>query len=140
LFTLSGIFHASQDFITGKDWTDEEKKAAIIAYWNAVAANLIPWQHAKERLIPAADFRRDYVCAHTIMLRALGALGRSMIDTPMEEWQERLRFLQDIDWLKSNDEFQGIVLLKERITASRNNQAAFAKYVEEKQALNGTRR
>jgi len=141
LFTLSGIFHASQDFVKGKDWTDEEKKAAIIAYWNAVAVNLIPWKHAKERLISPENFRRDYVCAHTIMLRALGALGHSMIDTPMNEWPERLNCLQDIDWLKSNDEFQGIVLVKERITASRNNQAAFAKYVEEKQAaLSGVRR
>jgi len=139
LFTLSGIFHASQDFIKGKDWTDEEKKVAIIAFWNATAANIIPWKHAKERLISPENFRRDYVCAHTIMLRALGALGHSMIDTPMEEWQERLKFLQEIDWLKSNEDFQGIVLVKERITASRNNQVAFAKYVEEKQALIGAR-
>lgn len=134
LFTLSGIFHASQDLIKGKEWTDEQNKSAIIAFWNAAAANLIPWQHAKERLITPENFRRDYVCAHTIMLRALGSLGHSIIDTPQSEWQERLAFLQDIDWQKSNSEFQGIVLVKERITASRNNQAAFAKYVEEKQA------
>ena len=134
LFTLSGIFHASQDLIKSKEWTDEEKKSAIISFWNAAAANLIPWQYAKDRKIPPEEFRRDYVCAHTIMLRALGSLGRGIIDTPQSEWQGRLIFLREIDWRKSNSEFQGVVLVNERITASRNNQAAFAKYVEEKLA------
>jgi len=137
LFTLSGIYHASQDLIKGTDLTDEQKKATIIAFWNATAANLTPWQNAKNQIIKPDIFRRDYICAHTIMLRALGTLGHSMIVIPQEKWQEHLKFLQDIDWLKSNEEFQGIVLVQERITASRNNQAAFAKYVKEKQALNG---
>lgn len=139
LFTLSGIYHASQDLIKSKEWTDEQKKDSIITFWNAAAENLIPWKRAKERLISPENFRRDYVCAHTIMLRALGSLGHSMTDTPQSEWLGRLAFLQEIDWLKSNEEFQGIVLVKERITASRNNQAAFAKYVEEKQALSGVK-
>lgn len=133
LFTLSGIYHSSQDLIKGKNLTDEQKKSAIINFWNAAAANLIPWQKAKSQKIKPDVFRRDYVCAHTIMLRALGSLGHSMIDMPQERWWEHLKFLQDIDWLKSNEEFQGIVLLKERITASRNNQMAFAKYVKERQ-------
>lgn len=139
LFTLSGIYHASQDLIKGKEWPDEQKKTAIINFWNAAATNLIPWQRAKERLISPENFRRDYVCAHTIMLRALGSLGHGIIDTPQTEWPEQLEFLQKINWQKSNEEFQGIVLVKERIIASRNNQAAFARYVEEKQALSGVK-
>jgi DNA sulfur modification protein DndB len=139
LFTLSGIYHASQDLIKGKNLTDEQKKSAIIAFWNAATANLTPWQSAKSHIVKPDEFRRNYVCAHTIMLRALGTLGHSMMDIPQEKWHEHLMFLQDINWLKSNEEFQGIVLVQERITASRNNQAAFAKYVEKKQALNRSR-
>lgn len=137
LFTLSGIFHASQDLLRGKDLTDEHKKEAIIAFWNAASANVLPWRHAKDGLIKPDEFRRNFVCAHTIMLRALGSLGNSMMAIPQDKWEEHLKFLQEIDWSKSNEEFQGIVLIKERITASRNNQAAFAKFVEEKQALSG---
>ena len=60
-----------------------------------------------------------------------------MGETPQLEWGTRLAFLQEIDWRKSNSEFQGIVLVKDRITASCNNQAAFTKHIKEKHVQSG---
>jgi len=137
LFTLSGIFHASRDLIRGASLSDEETKKTIISFWDAVAHNMPPWKSAKAKSISPVEFRRDYVCAHAITLRALGGLGNALINeivTP-GEWDDKLTFLQEISWNKDSKELQGLVIVNGRISCSRNNQKAFAEYLIEKSGL-----
>jgi len=132
LFTLSGIYSASQSLIKGFDLSLDEQQALITEFWTEVSEHIKPWQEAKNRAIKPEIFRQDYMCAHTIALKALGVMGNELIRAHPNAWKEKLFFLDRLDWLKTNAEFQGLVLLNQRISSSRNNQEAFANYFKVK--------
>lgn len=131
LFTLSGIFYASKLLLHGLNLPCDCIKVTVISFWNAVADNMLDWLRVKQRLIPPDAFRQTYICAHTIMLKALGEIGNILVSTNIDktQWKDRLSFLQRINWNKDNPEFQGLVIIDGRISSSQNNQKAFAKYV-----------
>ena len=131
LFTLSGIFHATRLLLKGCHRSDDETRKIIILFWNAVAKNMPIWQSAKGKDMLAEDFRRDYICAHTITLKALGELGNMLLIQQIDPtlWSEKLSFLQEVNWSKDSSELQGLVIVKGRISSSHNNQKAFADYL-----------
>jgi len=134
LFTLSGIFHATRLFLQGCQLADDEARDTIVMFWNTVASNMTLWQSAKNKQMLAEDFRRDYICAHAITLKALGSVGNTLLTHQVDKtlWNDRLRFLQNVNWSKDSDELQGLVMVKGRISSSHNNQKAFADYLIEK--------
>lgn len=131
LFTLSGIFHASRHLLPACQISDDEARETIVSFWNAVAANMPIWQKAKHKQILPEDFRRDYICAHAITLKAIGEVGSILISQNVNNthWIEKLDFLQNINWSKDSDDLQGLVIVNNRISSSQNNEKAFAKYL-----------
>lgn len=134
LFTLSGIFHASRLLLPGFQLSDNEARETIVSFWNAVSGNMPIWQEAKRKNLLAEDFRRDYICAHAITLKAIGELGNILItqNIDVKEWLKKLRFLQEIDWKKDSSDLQGLVIVNGRISSSQSNQKEFAKYLMHK--------
>lgn len=134
LFTLSGIFYASKLLLQKTEISNEHLADFIVYYWNAVAENMPVWDIARLRDISPEVFRQDYVCAHTITLKALGTIGNKLISSGVERenWSKQLEFLTEIDWRKDNPELQGIVMVNGKIASSHSNQRAFVRYILEK--------
>jgi len=134
LFTLSGIFYASKLLLRGKVFTEDQIKETIISYWNAVAENMTEWTRVKQHFMSPDVFRHTFVCAHAIMLKALGEIGNSLVSSTSEkvQWRNKLAFLQNINWNKDSAELQGLVTINGRISSSQNNQRAFAEYLVKK--------
>ena len=141
LFTLSGIFHATKLFLYGYPLPASTTEVCdiIIDFWNAVAANMPIWEKAKNKEISPEDFRKSYICAHTITLKAIGYVGNMLLKTHVkkENWEHTLHFLQEINWNKDNIDFQGLVIINGKISSSQNNEKAFADYLKEKSILIG---
>jgi len=138
LFTLSGIYHATKILCSGHpEMPSEDMRRTVIDFWSAVCDNMIVWQEAKTRVISPETFRKDYVCAHAITLKAIGTVGKLLMATipDHDEWPKHLAFLQEINWSKDSDELQGLVIAKGRISSSYNNQKAFGEYLIEKSGL-----
>lgn len=140
LFTLSGIYHATKDLLLNLDIDEKNRKAFIVAFWNCVAKNTPPWISAKTGIISPVDFRREYICAHSIALKAIGAAGNLCIKHYPTSWHEILNNLNKIDWRKDNKDFDGRVLVNGKIASSRNNQSALTEYIKDKLGLSITRR
>src|SRR5262249_57798721 len=80
LFTLSGIYHATQTLLAGQpDQPLETRLDLAASFWNEVAKHIPDWGLAKERKVNAADLRRDYVHAHTLALVALARAGPALL-------------------------------------------------------------
>lgn len=138
LFTLSGIYHATKILCSGHpEMPSEDMRRTAIDFWSAVCDNMIVWKEAKTRVISPETFRKDYVCAHAITLKAIGAVGKLLMATipDHDQWPNHLTFLQEINWSKDSDELQGLVIAKGRISSSYNNQKAFGEYLIEKSGL-----
>lgn len=138
LFTLSGIYHATKILFSGTSpVVSEEARKIVIDFWSAVCDNMDLWKAAKNRIISPEEFRRNYICAHTITLKAIGEVGKLLLanESDHSQWYNRMAFLKEINWSKSSPELQGLVIAKGRISSSHNNQKAFGEYLIEKSGL-----
>jgi DNA sulfur modification protein DndB len=103
LFTLSGIYHATQILLAGQGAQPLETRLDLAAaYWNEVARHIPDWKLARERKVSTADLRRDYVHAHTLALSALARAGHHLLREHPRDWKERLAKLAALDWSRSN--------------------------------------
>jgi len=105
LFTLSGIYNATNSLLSGLEIeTSEEKVQLASDFWNEVAKHIPDWQLAKERKISPADLRRDYIHAHTLALAALSRVGNHLLRLNCRGWKAKLKKLRSLDWARSNGE------------------------------------
>jgi DNA sulfur modification protein DndB len=103
LFTLSGIFNATQTLLTGLEVKSRDERARLaISWWNEVARHIPDWQLAKERKLSTADLRRDFIHAHTLALAALARIGNALLSLHRGDWQNRLKKLATLDWSRAN--------------------------------------
>lgn len=138
LFTLSGLYHATKILLSGyPSVLPEEARRIVVDFWSAVCDNMALWEAAKKRDISPEEFRRDYICAHTIALKAIGEVGKLLLSCEPDhlKWTSRMSFLNEINWDKTSPELQGLVIAKGRISSSHNNQKAFGEYLIEKSGL-----
>ncbi|MCI0605909.1 DNA sulfur modification protein DndB, partial [bacterium] len=82
-----------------KEYRDKVELAT--QYWNTVATMISDWGKVKNDELKAAELRQEKINAHAVVLRALGGLGKSLIESYPKEWKQRLTKLKDIDWRKS---------------------------------------
>ena len=103
LFTLSGIYHATQALLAAQVGQPLETKLELAAaFWNEVAKHIADWRLAKERTVSAADLRRDYIHAHTLALAALARSGSELLTQHQRDWKQKLARLETLDWSRSN--------------------------------------
>lgn len=103
LFTLSGIYHATQVLLAGQDKESLDARIELAAsFWSEVAKHMSDWGLAKERKVSAAELRRDYIHAHTLALAALARAGHDLLIKHPRDWKQRLSKLDSIDWSRTN--------------------------------------
>lgn len=103
LFTLSGIYHATQVLMADQDGSPQEQRVDLAAsFWNEVARHIPDWGLAKARKVSAAELRRDYVHSHALALAAIARAGRDLLRLPADDWKKRLAKLASLDWSRSN--------------------------------------
>lgn len=103
LFTLSGIYHATQALMAGRTDVPLERRLDLASdFWNEVAKRVPDWGLAKERKVSAAELRRDYVHASGLALAALARVGNSLLVDHPKDWKTKLEPLAKLDWSRSN--------------------------------------
>src|SRR5262249_39144943 len=103
LFTLSGIYHATQILMADQAKASPEQRAeSAAAFWTEVARHISDWGLAGERKLSAADLRRDYVHSHALALAAIARAGRDLLRLHPKDWRQRLERLATLDWSRGN--------------------------------------
>ena len=134
--TLSGLQQANIRLLGNLDENlapdDEENlKTLTIDYWNRLSAIVEPWQAVIDGDVRPQDARQDYVSSYTLSLWALGTVGnevRSRSKDPDRPW-EGINGLADIDWRKTNPDWQGICMLGTEIITRMPTRKATADYI-----------
>jgi DNA sulfur modification protein DndB len=105
LFTLSGIYHATQALLQGLEIEGfEERVSAAAEFWSEVAKQIPDWQAARDRKISAADLRREFVHAHALALAGLARAGNALLRQDGRSWKPVLKKLSSLDWSRANSE------------------------------------
>lgn len=131
LFTLSAICTATTELLRGVNGSLQEKVDLAENYWDAVGRHIIEWNKVKNGEMKSADVRKDYICSLSITLVALGYAGNAIIQSRYDTWEEHLKKLSDIDWRKTNPEWENLVFVNGRVAANRSTQKAMSKYIRE---------
>lgn len=123
LFTLSGIYHATQTLMAGQPEEPVEPRLELAAsFWNEVAKYVPDWGQAKARKASAAELRREYVHAHTLALVAIARAGQVLLRMHPEDWKKRLAKLATLDWARSNNVWEGRAMSAGRLSKKTVNQ------------------
>lgn len=108
LFTLSGIYNATQSLLAGLELGSmEDKLETAVEFWIEVSQHLPDWQLAKERQVSAADLRQGYIHAHTLALAALARGGNTLLSKHKRGWKSKLKRLDSLDWSRSLPQWEG---------------------------------
>ena len=102
LFTLTCIYKANTK-ILHNDCSDEDTQF-LISFWNGVADNIPEWTELQKKQLTKKDLREHYITTLAITMYAFGRLGRYFYDNRSVDMNDYLCKLQNIDWLRSNQE------------------------------------
>jgi DNA sulfur modification protein DndB len=118
LFTLSAIFSATNELLSGLDTESLEGDAGrAMDFWAEVDRHIPEWGQVRKRTMSAADVRRDFIHSHGIALQALGRVGNSLLRNEKTSLKRTLRNLRKIDWSRSNDRvWEGRALAAGRVS------------------------
>jgi DNA sulfur modification protein DndB len=134
---LSALYDATKRLVgTLKEDADEDEVAAAevkaTEYWTAVGEAIPMWgQVVRDELRPA-ELRAEYICGHAVAFWALGTAGKALLDMYPDaiSWKARLAHLGEIDWRKTNPDWQGICMLGGDIITRRQTREATSKYIQ----------
>lgn len=131
LFTLSDVYKATLALLANceqREWSQQVELA--VRYWNAVSCNIPDWQQVLHKKVSAGEVRRDCVCGHAIALLGLGRVGASLISLYPEGWEEHLGGLTQIDWSRSNPDWQERIMAKGGISQSQTSVSRMTAYIK----------
>jgi len=120
LFTLSGIYHGTEELVNGLDFEIKELKKFVYCFWSDVYEYMPDWQLVISGKKKASELRKESLAGHTIALLAIGRVGNLLIKN-YNRTKPYLNRLLSIDWNKDNPEWNGKVVVGGHITASRGS-------------------
>lgn len=123
LFTLSAIYGATSTLLGNQDnGTFEDKTRIAGEFWEEVAKYFPEWQLVQDRKMTAGEVRRDFIHSHAITLHALGYVGYFLLKNHTTAWKTKLKFLQKIDWSRSNSKaWEGRAMVGGQLTIAGHN-------------------
>ncbi|MGB9237034.1 MAG: DNA sulfur modification protein DndB [Terriglobales bacterium] len=145
LFTLSTLYDANEELIGTKlekpDTPEyKEKLERAVSYWNAVTRVIPDWQKVKDGTIKATMLRQEKINTHGVMLRALGGLGKAVLEAYPDSWEKKLEVLSELDWRKSvgnkvNPEWENVCITAGSVLSNRQARVATLSVLKHKVGL-----
>jgi len=124
LITLGSLHDATKELlgeVTEENFT--EKVDLAIAFWQIVAKALNPWVEVTAGLATSPQVREETICSHAVTMRAIGAAGRAAIQQLPDAWPSTIgKVFDEIDWSRSNPEWDGVVVTDGDVLNRRQNQ------------------
>jgi len=123
LFTLSAIYHATNELLSGLPETSPEKSADLaLEFWEAVAMQMDDWNRVRRGDLTAGEVRADFIHTHSVVLQALARTGRALISRYPKSWQKKTAGLKTIDWRRANSAmWEGRALVGGQLSKAHQN-------------------
>lgn len=74
----------------------------ITAYWTSLCDTVNEWKYVKAKQMSASELRKNYVCAHGVVVAALGLLGNYFLKNKSIDYKSYLLKLNSINWTRTN--------------------------------------
>jgi DNA sulfur modification protein DndB len=123
LFTLSAIYHATEDLLDGLDLEEPKEMAELaLSFWEEVAKHMAEWNRVRRGEVTSGEVRTDYIHTHGVVLQALARAGNALIRRYPKQWPKKLAGLKGMNWSRSNTRlWEGRAMLGGRVSKSQQN-------------------
>ena len=123
LFTLSALHFAILEMLSERELEDfaaASKKCQ--EYWELVGAQFPEWIFVRESKMTSGEVRQDFIHSHSIVLHALGRVGKFLYQIENIDLAKVLTKLRDIDWSRKNAKtWEGRAMIGGRMSKSSQN-------------------
>lgn len=117
LFTLQALYQATVALLAEHQAASFDQKVELAkAYWTAVCEEFPLWQQVAEGRVSAAEVRQDYL--HCQALQTLGEVGNLLLARYPQDWRDCLQGLGKINWLRSNPDWEGVLIQRGQVAKS----------------------
>ena len=135
--TLSGLQQANVQLLGNlpeklPETEVEDMRSLAIDFWIRLTDLVVPWRGILEGDTKPQHARQVYVSSYALSLWALGFAGgaaRAAHDDPSTSWTEILDGLAEIDWRKTNRDWQGICMAETEVVTRAPTRRATARYI-----------
>lgn len=132
LYTLSGIYSSIEELTRNTKLEEKELKKLVVNFYSTAYLSIAEWQRVVLGEISACDYRKTYVTAHAVFIKALGKVGRVLFERYGDEMFAKLTDLNRVNLRKDNNELQGIILHGNRINGASVSVEPLADYIIKK--------
>ena len=106
LFSLTAIYDANHELLGRRDFASEGEEfdhlvTQVVDYWSAVSRVISDWSRVAKGELQAPAVRQEKISTHSIVMRALGGVGRLLFQKYPSDWKPHLEKLREVDWRKS---------------------------------------
>lgn len=145
--TLSGLQQANVQLLGGlsenlPEADVENMTLLAVDYWTRLTDVVVPWRDILDGDTKPQQARQMYVSSYALSLWALGFAGaaaRAAHNGYDGNWADVLKGLSDIDWRKTNPDWQGICMSDSEVVTRAPTRRATAKYIMWKLGLEAER-
>ena len=128
LFSLAALYDANKELLKPvlerEDHSHNELVNTAIDYWSTVAKVMPDWIKVKKGDMKPVELRQENISSHAVVLRALGAVGASLMAEIPSDWKARLLDLMSINWSKSNHDWDNICIVANSVVSNRQARLA----------------
>lgn len=132
LYTLSGIYTSIEEFTRNLNLSEEELQVLVVKFYSAAYENTLEWKKVVKEEISAYDYRKTYVTAHAIYIKALGKVGHALYKRYGDNIFAKTESLKNCNLRKDNKELQGIIMHGNRINGATVSMQPLANYILKK--------
>jgi DNA sulfur modification protein DndB len=72
-----------------------------VEYWTELSQIIGDWQKVKNGELSASELRQEKINTHAVVLRALGGVGKTLLEKYPGDWRGKLKLLERLDWRKT---------------------------------------
>jgi len=134
LFSLAALYDANEEllkyFRDKEDSSSNEMVEIAANYWNAVSKAMPDWNKVKKGELRSLELRQESIASHTIVLRALGAVGAELMNEDHGGWKARLLDLTSVDWSKKNKDWENVCIIANSVVSNRQARLATKAYLK----------
>ncbi len=89
-------------------------------------------------MLRSIELRQEKICAHSVVLRSIGAVGHQLMVERPHDWKSALLDLTQINWKKDSPEWEKVCIVAHSVVSNRQARVATRAYLKEKLGLNLT--
>ncbi len=137
LFTLTALYDATEELLGNshdENFHHESVDQAVV-FWKEVAVVIPEWQKVKDEKLRSIDLRQEQISAHSVVLRAIGAVGSELIKDYPNSWKSKLAKLSEVNWRKDNPDWENVCIIANSVVSNRQARVATRAYLKEKLGL-----